>query len=161
VVAFLPALLLVACGGGPGAQPATAADGTAITTAGGSTVTEAAHNHWREAIAMFQAHEREANGWSAEHCQATLGKFNEANGAQGGNFTEAIYMMGVVSGRCGNDEQAQQYYQQALATNERYCGALVGVALGDMRAGRAQQARQRFETAIRHDNQCTAAYVNL
>jgi len=161
VVALVPVLLLVACGGGPGAQPATAADGTAITTAGGSAVTEAAHNHWREAIAMFQAHEREANGWSSEHCQATLAKFNEANGAQGGNFTEAIYMMGVVSGRCGNVEQAQQYYQQALATNERYCGALVGVGLADMRAGRTQPARQRFETAIRHDNQCTAAYVNL
>ncbi len=159
IVGFLSALLLVACGGGGPA--ATTPEGTPITTAGGATVTEAAHNHWREAIAMFEAHDGAANGWSAEHCQQTLGKFNEANAAQGGNFTEAIYMMGVVSGRCGNNDQAQQYYQQALATNERYCGALVGVALGDMRAGRAQQARQRFETAIRHDNQCTAAYVNL
>lgn len=157
---FLSALLLVACGGG-GGPAATTADGTAITTAGGATVTEAAHNHWRAAIAMFEAHEGEPNGWTPEHCEATLNRFNEANSAQGGNFTEAIYMMGVVSGRCGNTDRAQEYYQQALSTNERYCGALVGVGIGDMRAGRTQQARQRFETAIQHNNQCTAAYVNL
>ncbi len=150
-------------GGGPGAGGPVATDesGTVIRTAGGSEVTEAAHNHWREAVSMFEQHDRAANGWTQEHCAATMEKFNQANAAQGGRFTEAIYMLGVVSGRCGNEEQAQQYYQQALATNANYCGALVGVGLADMRADRTQQARQRFELAIRQNNQCTAAYVNL
>jgi tetratricopeptide (TPR) repeat protein len=162
----LLSLAVAGCGGGgPGSGPiATTETGQPITTAGGAQVSAAAHNHWREAIAMFERHETPQtpnDGWTPPNCQATIGKFNEANGAQGGRFTEAIYMMGVVSGRCGNDEQAQQYYQQALATNERYCGALVGVGLQDMRAGRTREARQRFERAIEHDNQCTAAYVNL
>jgi tetratricopeptide (TPR) repeat protein len=148
------------CGGGPD-RPATTPEGNVIRTAGGSEVTEQAHSRWRAAIAMFEEYDRTPNGWTPEHCQQTIAKFNEANEAQGGRFTEALYMSGVVSGRCGNDEQAQQYYQQALSTNERYCGALVGVGIGDLQAGRTQQARQRFETAIRHDNQCTAAYVNL
>lgn len=148
------------CGGAGGAA-ATTDTGQVIRTAGGSTVTEAAHNHWREAIAMFERHDDARNGWTPENCQTTMAKFNEANAAQGGNFTEAIYMLGVVSARCGNEEQALQYYQQALATNASFCGALVGVGLADMRAGRTREARQRFENAIRHDNQCTAAYVNL
>ena len=148
------------CGGGgpPAVDPET---GQVIQTAGGTAVTEEAHNNWVEAIGMFEAHEQEENGWTETNCQTTLDKFNQANGAQGGSFTEAIYMMGVVSGRCGNDEQAHSYYQQALSTNESYCGARVGVALADMRSGNAQAARQAFERAIRDDNQCTSAYVNL
>lgn len=150
------------CGGGPGSGPVATTDtGTPIRTAGGAEVTAEAHNHWREAVAMFERHDDAANGWTPESCQSTLAKFNQANAAQGGRFTEAIYMLGVVSARCGNNEQALQYYQQALATNANYCGAVVGVALNDMQAGRTQQARQAFENAIRHDNQCTAAYVNL
>ena len=70
-------------------------------------------------------------------------------------------MMGVVAGRCGDDEAALGHYRRALETNENYCGARVGVGLADMRAGRTQPARQHFERAIREDNQCTAAYVNL
>lgn len=149
------------CGGGASGPVATTPGGDVIRTAGGSEVTAEAHNHWREAIAMFEEHDRAQNGWTPQTCQPTLDKFNQANSAQGGHFTEAIYMMGVVSGRCGNEDQALQYYQQALSTNDHYCGALVGVGLGDVRAGRTQQARQRFELAIRSDNQCTAAYVNL
>lgn len=158
LTAVMLAVAWTGCGGGP---DATGVDGTAIESAGGENVNVVAHRHWEEAIAMFETHDGEAGTWTAENCEQTLGKFNEANGAQGGNFTEAIYMMGVVSGRCGNLEQALQYYQQALATNAQYCGALVGVGIGDVRAGNKQQARRRFESAIEHDNQCTAAYVNL
>ncbi len=160
----LVALALAGCGpGGIGGTPppATTETGEVVRTAGGAAVNVVAHNHWNDAIAMFERHDGQAGGWTTEHCASTLAKFNEANGAQGGNFTEAIYMMGVVSGRCGNDDQAASYYQQALSTNARYCGAVVGVALTDMRAGRMQPARQRFEAAIAADNQCTAAYVNL
>ncbi len=150
-------------GGGTGGEGsgATDAQGNVIRTAGGSAVSEAAHNHWTEAIAMFERHEA-ANAWGTPAtCQQTLAKFEEANGAQGGNFTEAIYMMGVVNGRCGDDEAALEHYRRALATNERYCGARVGVGLGEMRAGRTAQAREHFERSIRDDNQCTSGYVNL
>lgn len=149
-------------GGGPGdGSGATDDQGNVIRTAGGSAVSEEAHNHWTEAIAMFEGHESSEAGWTAAACTQTAAKFEQANGAQGGSFTEAIYMMGVVQGRCGDDEAALAHYQRALETNENYCGARVGVGLGDIRAGREQQARQHFERAIRDDNQCTSAYVNL
>ena len=163
-LAFALSASAIGCGGG-GAEgnAATNESGNVIRTAGGSAVTEEAHNHWREAIAMFERHDAaDAEiGWTTESCQQVQAKFEQANGAQGGSFTEAIYMLGVVSGRCGNDEQALSFYQQAMSTNENYCGARVGVGLADMRAGRTQQARQHFERAIANDNQCTAAYVNL
>lgn len=149
------------CGGGPEGPAAVGPGGNVIRTAGGSAVSEEAHNQWREAIAMFESREAEANGWTPPACEATINKFNLANDAQGGHFTEAIYMVGVVHGRCGDDDAALAQYRRALESNENYCGARVGVALGDMRAGRAQQARQAFERAIAADNQCTAAYVNL
>ncbi|MCB9591315.1 MAG: tetratricopeptide repeat protein [Sandaracinaceae bacterium] len=152
------------CGGGGGeggGGGATDEHGNVIRTAGGSAVSEEAHNHWTEAIAMFERNEAAANGWTPANCQAAQSKFEEANNAQGGSFTEAIYMMGVVSGRCGDDEAALGHYRRALETNERYCGARVGVGLGDMRAGRTAQAREHFERSIRDDNQCTSGYVNL
>ena len=150
-------------GGGGGGDEGGAVDehGNVIRTAGGAAVSEEAHNHWTEAIAMFERNEAAETGWTAAVCATTQSKFEQANGAQGGSFTEALYMMGVVSGRCGNDEAALGHYRQALETNEAYCGARVGVGLGDMRAGRAAQARQHFERSIRDDNQCTAGYVNL
>ncbi|MFK7992150.1 MAG: tetratricopeptide repeat protein [Sandaracinaceae bacterium] len=171
LVACLTALAVVGCGGGDGpgggGDVATGDNGNVIRTAGGAAVSEAAHNHWREAIAMFEANEEAARartagqGWTTANCGSTRSKFEEANGAQGGSFTEAIYMLGVVSGRCGNDEQALEFYQRALSTNENYCGARVGVALADMRGGRFPAARSHFERAIENDNQCTSAYVNL
>ncbi len=150
------------CGGGSGDDNvATGEGGNVIRTAGGAAVSEEAHNHWTEAIAMFRTNDGAEGTWNPQTCQATLGKFEQANSAQGGNFTEAIYMMGVVSGRCGDDETALGHYRRALETNENYCGARVGVGIADMRAGRTGPARQHFERAIRDDNQCTSAYVNL
>lgn len=153
------------CGGsgvGPNDEGAAVdPEGNVIRTAGGAAVSEEAHNHWIEAIRMFEGHETAEAGWNEEACSQTLAKFNEANGAQGGSFTEAIYMMGVVSGRCGDDEGALGHYQGALAANAAYCGARVGVALADLRAERFGPAREQFERAIHDDNQCTAAYVNL
>lgn len=154
-------LVWAGCGGGGDGDVATGDNGNVIRTAGGAAVSEEAHNHWTEAIAMFRANDGEEGTWNAQTCEATRAKFDQANGAQGGSFTEAIYMMGVVAGRCGDDEAALGHYRRALETNENYCGARVGVGLADMRAGRTQPARQHFERAIREDNQCTAAYVNL
>lgn len=153
------------CGGGSGAvgDEGGAVDehGNVIRTAGGAAVSEEAHNHWIEAIAMFERHEAAETGWTTAVCESTSHKFDEANNAQGGSFTEAMYMLGVVSGRCGNDEAALGHYRRALEANQEYCGARVGVGLADMRASRMGPARQHFERAIRDDNQCTSAYVNL
>lgn len=150
------------CGGGT-AEGGGATDeaGNVIRTAGGAAVSEEAHNHWVEAIAMFGGHETSEAGWNEAACTTTAAKFEQANAAQGNAFTEAIYMLGVVAGRCGHDEESLTYFQRALSANENYCGARVGVGLADMRAGRTAPARQHFERAIRDDNQCTSAYVNL
>ena len=149
------------CGGGS-AEGGGAVDdnGNVIRTAGGAAVSEEAHNHWVDAIAMFGRHDTSETGWNEEACTTTNGRFEQANAAQGNTFTEAIYMLGVVAGRCGNDEQALTYYQRALQANENYCGARVGVGLADLRAGRTAPARQHFERAIRDDNQCTSAVDN-
>ncbi|MGE0785812.1 MAG: tetratricopeptide repeat protein [Sandaracinaceae bacterium] len=157
---FVLAAGQLGCGGGND-NVATGEGGNVIRTAGGAAVSEEAHNQWTEAIAMFQANDGPEGHWTPQTCQATSSRFDAANSAQGGSFTEAIYMMGVVSGRCGDDEAALGHYRRALETNQNYCGARVGVALADMRAGRTQQARGDFERAIRDDNQCTSAYVNL
>jgi len=104
------AMLVAGCGGGPSGPVAHTEGGGVITSAGGAAVTAEAHNHWQEAIQLFRTHDREAQGWSQANCEATMARFRQANEAQGGRFTEAVFMMGVVSARCGNESQAQQFY---------------------------------------------------
>ena len=58
------------CGGGGDGDVATGENGNVIRTAGGAAVSEEAHNHWTEAIAMFRTNDGEEGTWNTQTCQA-------------------------------------------------------------------------------------------
>jgi tetratricopeptide (TPR) repeat protein len=149
---------LAACGGGSASSNGNG-NGDGVRTANGTNVSEEAHAAWAEAVALFQR--LDGQGWNEARCSQASDAFEGANDAQGGRFTEAIYMMGLIAERCGNADGAREHYNQALAVNERYCKARSAIGVGQLNAGQAGAAEQTFTRAIRDDNQCTEAYVNL
>ncbi len=154
------ALAASACGGGSSTTAATDEHGNTITTAGGTAVTEEAHNRWVSALERFQQVDGQ-HGWNGETCSGVDSAFESANDAQGGNFTEAIYMRGVIAQRCNDDDTARGYYERALETNSEFCKARSAIGTFQLAAGQTQQAEQTFRQALRDDTRCTEAYVNL
>ena len=153
--------LLVACGGG-GAEEgevATTAGGTPLVTAGGEAVNVEAHNRWTAALEAFNGVAE--RGWNSETCGRISGMFEAANDAQGGNFTEAIYMRGLIAHKCGNTQEAQSFYERALETNQQFCKARTGIGVLTLDAGNQGEALAIFQRALRDDSRCTEAYVNL
>lgn len=156
------AMLAGGCGGG-GSSTGGGGDGTsgsdAIVTASGTAITAEAQNDWAEGIAAYNA--ALPDGWTPAECQSVIHLFEEANSTQGGNFTEAVYMMGLTNEQCGNASQAHDFYQRVLGMNDHFCGARVAMGVEQYRQGHVDQAMQEFTRAVHDDTRCTEGYVNL
>ncbi len=155
--------LVAGCGGGAvssgGGSGNTTPDGAEVTAAG-TAVSESDRQRWSEAISLFNT--ARADGWTQQECEQVISRFEQVNREHaGGTFPEAIYMIAVTHERCGNAEQAAEYYNRTLQANERFCGARVAVGVAHYRAGRVPQARAEFERAVRDDSRCTEGYTNL
>src|SRR5436309_10221255 len=90
---LLGLLMSAGCGGGGSTTTGGGGDGTtgsdAVTTASGTTITQAAQDDWAEGIAAYNA--AIPDGWTPAECQSVIHLFDEANSTQGGRFTEAVY----------------------------------------------------------------------
>ncbi len=157
---FASALIAGGCGGKSGdGSLAKTTGGDAIRTASGQAVTREAHDKWTVGVELFQRYERE--GWNDRRCGEAEKKFEDAISAQGGAFTEAIYMVGLVKSRCGDARGARRAYNRALESNQSFCKARVAVGLLDLESGNSSAARSAFQRSIRDDPQCTSGYVNM
>jgi tetratricopeptide (TPR) repeat protein len=154
--------LAAGCGGGSAKGPKTAktAAGTTLRTAGGAAITVEAHNHWMAGIRRFNAYEKE--GWNAARCDEVVGSFESAVKAQqGGKFAEALFMAGLAASRCNDQSKAKSYYEKALAKNDKFCKARVGIGVMQLEAGDRKEAFKTFQQAVRDDPQCAEGYVNV
>lgn len=154
----------IGCGGaskGAGTTPTQAANNSQgkVVSTSGEAVNEEAEASWNGALAAFEAAEK--GGWNSSSCDSVLEDFKDANSEQGGKFTEAIYMSGLVLDRCGRSEEALKLYNQALAIDPKLCGARVGVGIDHFKNGRESQAYASFERSVKDDARCTEGYVNL
>jgi tetratricopeptide (TPR) repeat protein len=154
--------LLAGCGGGGGTTGGNG-DGTSgsdtVVTASGTAITQAAQDDWRAGIEAYNAALPE--GWTPAECQNVIHLFEEANSTQGGNFTEAVYMIGLTNENCGNASEAHNYYQRVLGMNDHFCGARVAMGVEQYRQGHVDQAMAEFTRAVHDDTRCTEGYVNL
>ena len=129
-------------------------------TSGGTEVTEEAREAWVDAVEVFR--ELDTNGrWNAQTCERAANGFAEANEEQGGAFTEALFMSGLVAQRCGDDGRAREFFERALSANDKYCEARAAIGVMQMDEGQVGPAEQTFRRALRDDPRCTEAYVNL
>lgn len=159
---LLCVLAATACGGGSAEEQeiAIGEGGEAIETADGTGVSVRAHSNWTQGVTMFAANEDGA--WNEQTCSATIAKFEAAVEAQaGGQFAEALYMIGLTQERCNNSGEARQMYNRALGVNDKMCKARVAVGLMDLAGGNSSQANTAFQRSVRDDPQCTSGYVNL
>jgi tetratricopeptide (TPR) repeat protein len=125
----------------------------------GTVLTPGARERWREALDAYES--AVAQGFTEAECASVIEGFEAADAAQGGTFTEAVYMMGVTRERCGRPDDARALYARALEMNDALCGARVALGIEHYRAGRIDQARTEFERAVGADSRCTEGYVNL
>ncbi|HEY2735070.1 MAG TPA: hypothetical protein VGI70_13835, partial [Polyangiales bacterium] len=162
------ALLLAACGGGSsaGSESGSASStsggtategGRAIKTGGGQSVSVRAHAQWSDALKTFKSYE--PKNWNDAHCDEVSSKFEAAASTQA-KFAEALYMAGLTQDRCGRKDKAQNFYDQALRANPKFCKARVATALSHI-GSQAAQSEREFAQAVQDDPQCTEAYVNL
>jgi tetratricopeptide (TPR) repeat protein len=154
--------LAVACGGGGGGSGEGARDarGNVIRTAGGTEVTQEAHNRWTAAVEKFKQFDA-APPWTEAKCNEAIGAFESAVEAQGGRFAEALYMAGLVAQRCNDRERARGFYNRALEANQKYCKARAAIGTLQLDEGQVQAAEQTFRRALTDDTRCTEAYVNV
>lgn len=132
---FSAALLLgglattAACGGEAALGPkAKGADGSAIKTSSGSSVSEKAASKFKAALDTYAAHEK-ANDWNEGSCAATAKMFLDAASEQGGSFAEATYNAGLSYKACNKTADAKNYFQQTLSKDAKFHRARMQLAL--------------------------------
>jgi len=123
-----------------------------------SPVSQVDVERWERASEIFARNDASGE-WDGDACHETLAAFERVAGAQ--DRARAVYMSGLVAERCGNPESARSLFTRALRLEPGLCEAQVGLAVMDLEQGRDGDARERFEIAVREDNRCAPAYVNL
>ena len=155
-----PCAVLIVLGGCGGSSGGGAQEIPREQTSGGTEVTEEAREAWVDAVEVFRQLDTQG-GWNAQACERAANGFAEANAEQGGAFTEALYMSGLVAQRCGDESGAREFFNRALSANDKYCEARAAIGVMQMDDGQAGPAEQTFRRALRDDPRCTEAYVNL
>lgn len=164
------AAMLAACGGssggGGGGEPPAVdpTTGEEVTLQDGTSVTVVAFQKWQAGLQAFQ--QAEQAGWNDGNCGSTRELFEEAKEEQRDQkFPEALYMAGLTAARCGDDEAARRFYNEALGRgqNPRLCEARVALGVMDLKSGNLQAAMSAFNRSVDQqagDIRCTTGYVN-
>jgi Tfp pilus assembly protein PilF len=118
---------LAACGGGT--PEATSPVNTAPpVSASGEAISRKTSDLYKDALEELYAHDR-ANDWSSSNCRSVARAFDKANAEQGGKLSEAVFNAGLALQRCGENGEAMQRFNEALALNPKAHYARVQVAL--------------------------------
>jgi len=122
-------LVAVGCGGGDASGPkAKHADGSAVKTGSGSSVSQAAANKFKAALDAMAGHDK-ANDWNEAACTSTAKMFLDAASEQGDKFAEATYNAGLAYQRCKKDSDAKNYFSQTLQKDPKFHQARMQLAL--------------------------------
>jgi tetratricopeptide (TPR) repeat protein len=118
----------IGCGGG--GEPKTPADKVVPGAAAPhEEVNQAAQDKFKNALDAFNEHDK-ANDWNDGACAEVAKMFEVAASEQkSGRFPEATYNAGLAYQRCGNDNQAKNRFQQALAEDPKSHYARAQLAL--------------------------------
>ncbi|QQR88829.1 MAG: tetratricopeptide repeat protein [Myxococcales bacterium] len=156
-------LVTVACGGSDKKESAKKdsiwGSGDESTDTALSDLSAETQRKWKHAKELFIQYEKE--GWSDSACSSTSSAFEDASSSRKGGFAEALFMAGLSKERCGDSDDAKDFYEKTLSLNPKFCKARVGIGVMQMREGKRSDALVTFSNAIKDDARCTEGYVNL
>jgi tetratricopeptide (TPR) repeat protein len=160
---------LVACGGGPktgvkgGDVPPPPkieqSENTPSKTEPKREVTKDARRDF-EAAGQFFTQTEKARGWNDGACRQSADRF-AAVARTHTDVVEAQYMVGLSYHRCGMTEDAERAYQQAIRMKANHGASLSNLGELYYKAGKVDQARQYWESAIKANGKLVAARINV
>jgi tetratricopeptide (TPR) repeat protein len=160
--------LLFACGGpktgirGGNVPPPPrieASENTAAEAAPKRDVSKDARKDYESALQLFSTTDK-ARGWNEAACRQSADRFTSVIRAHK-ELVEAQYMVGLSYHRCGLHGDAEQAYQQAIRIKPNHGASLSN--LGDLyhRAGKVDEARQYWDSAIKANGKLVGARINV
>jgi len=147
--------LLIACGGGAGSGKGAVSpeDDSGRRGRGGQVIAKAAAANFDRGLEAFQANDK-ASSWNESSCKSTAELFikasEEQEGAGGKPLAVAVYNAGLSYQRCGNDDEAQKQFQNALNIDSSFHRAKAQLALYKYkRSGDIDEAIRELDQVIR------------
>lgn len=113
-----------------------------------------------ESAGQFFAATEKAHGWNESTCRQSADRFTSVVRAHS-DVVEAQYMVGLSYHRCGLNDDAEKAYQQAIRIKPNHGASLSNLGELYYRAGKVDQARQYWESAIKANGKLIAARINV
>jgi tetratricopeptide (TPR) repeat protein len=162
--------LLVACGGGPktGVRGGSVPPPPKITRSENAAPSKAepkrevsmdARNDFEGASQFFAATEK-ARGWNDATCRQSADRFAQVVRAHA-ELVEAQFMVGLSYHRCGMADDAERAYRQAIQIKPNHGASLSGLGALYYRAGKVDEARQYWDSAIKANGKLTGARIDV
>jgi Tfp pilus assembly protein PilF len=118
-----------------------------------------ARNDYNGALQSFSATDK-ARGWNDSTCRQAADRFAAVARAHA-QLVEAQFMVGLSYHRCGMAEDAEKAYQQAIRTKPNHGASLSNLGELYYRAGKVNEARQYWDTAIKANGKLVGARINV
>jgi tetratricopeptide (TPR) repeat protein len=122
-------------------------------------VTKDTRKDYESAGQFFTATEK-AHGWNESTCRQSADRFASVVRAHA-DVVEAQYMVGLSYHRCGLNDDAEKAYQQAIRIKPNHGASLSNLGELYYRAGKVDQARQYWDSAIKANGKLIAARINV
>ena len=159
-------MLTAACGGGAQATKG----GTTPATASGvgepaskpepkREVSSDARRDYDSAAQQFAATDK-AHGWNEPACRQSADRFAQVARSHT-DLVEAQFMIGLSYHRCGLTQDAERAYQQALKIKPNHGGSMSNLGEIAFRAGRVDDAKRYWESAIKANGKLTGARIGI
>jgi Tfp pilus assembly protein PilF len=169
-LASAAAAALVACGGAKPKSGLDASGGKGVppppsVSAGGTGTSEPKREISKDerrdfdgAVAFFDQNDK--GTWNDSACRAAADRFSGVVRTHP-QMVEAQYMVGLSYQRCNLAQDAERAYQAALKIRPNHGQSLSNLGELYYRAGKADGARQYWESAVKANGKLIAARINI
>jgi tetratricopeptide (TPR) repeat protein len=113
-----------------------------------------------ESAGQFFTTTEKARGWNDSTCRQSADRFAAVVRTHP-DLVEAQYMVGLSFHRCNMVDEAEKAYQQAIRLKPNHGTSLSNLGELYYRAGKADQARQYWDSAIKANGKLIAARINV
>ena len=113
-----------------------------------------------ETAGQFFTTTEKAHGWNDSTCRQSADRFAAVVRTHP-DLVEAQYMVGLSLHRCNMVDEAEKAYQQAIRMKANHGASLSNLGELYYKAGKLDQARQYWDSAIKANGKLIAARINV